>query len=76
MKADNIYKKQEFEPFFSPLRELLLEELHKAKLRLNETPQPYCELDCPWLSFCLKIGAKDCILSELISSDLWGANHS
>jgi len=76
MKADNIYKREEFKPLYSPLRELLLEELHKAELRLKETPQPYCELDCPWLNFCRKMIIKDCILSQLINSDLWGTNHS
>jgi len=51
-------------------RQLLLSELKKAKQRMISTPHPFCELDCPWLIFCLKFQLSGCILSDLIDSNL------
>ncbi|MFX0184313.1 MAG: hypothetical protein ACFE95_14615 [Candidatus Hodarchaeota archaeon] len=61
-------------------RFLLLRELQKAKERLNSTPYPYCELDCPWLILCRELYKKnpqfDCIFTTLTDSNLWrGANN-
>ncbi len=52
------------------IRQILLSELHKVKERMISTPQPYCELDCPWLIFCRKFHLPGCILSDLIESNL------
>jgi hypothetical protein len=48
-------------------RAIVLEELHRLKEKLNATPFPFCELDCPWLTFCLEKFASDCVLSLLMS---------
>lgn len=53
------------------IRSLLLEELQKAKQRLNKTPHPYCEPDCPWKLLCRKISPPGCIFSDLIDPNLW-----
>jgi len=53
------------------IRSLLREELQKAKKRINRTPHPYCEIDCPWLSLCRKRSPPGCILSDLINPNLW-----
>jgi hypothetical protein len=50
------------------IRTRLLFELQKVKERIITTPQPYCELDCPWLVFCRKFHLSGCILSDLIDS--------
>ena len=52
----------------SSIRTLLLEELHKASLRLEITPFPFCELDCPWLPMCKKIKASECVSAFLIEA--------
>ena len=52
-------------------RDLLLEELQKAKENLFTTPHPYCELDCPWLAICKRSTPPGCILSDLIDPNLW-----
>lgn len=52
------------------VRQMLLSELQRAKERMIFTPQPFCELDCPWLIFCKKFQLSGCILSDLIESNL------
>ena len=47
-------------------RAIVLEELHLLKEKLNTTPFPFCELDCPWLTICLDISSSECILSFLL----------
>ncbi len=54
----------------SSIRKLLLKELKKTSDRLNRVPQPYCELDCPWMTFCSKYGFDWCILITLIETNL------
>ena len=54
----------------SSSREILLQELLKVSERLNQLPQPFCESDCPWLSFCQKYKLDWCILSDLIELNL------
>ncbi len=49
-------------------RAIVLRELHNLKEKLNSTPFPFCELDCTWLSICLKNNVSECILSILISA--------
>jgi hypothetical protein len=62
------------------LRISLLSEVQKAKERLNSTPHPYCELDCPWLRACQlmarKISPLGCFLSDLTDSNLWLSNDN
>ena len=53
------------------IRSLLGKELQKAKRRLTATPHPYCEINCPWLSFCKKNSPPGCILSDLVNPNLW-----
>jgi hypothetical protein len=50
------------------IRTLLREELHKASIRLEMTPFPFCELDCPWLPVCRKIRTSECISAFLIEA--------
>jgi hypothetical protein len=52
-------------------RDQLLRKLHLAKKRLNSTPQPYCEIDCPWLCLCRISIPPGCILNDLIDTSLW-----
>jgi hypothetical protein len=52
------------------IRQTLLSEIQRAKERMISTPQPFCELDCPWLIFCKKFQLSGCILSDLIESNL------
>lgn len=59
----------------TPLRRLLISELQKAKIRLSQTPHPFCELDCAWLTFCRRVSPPGCILSELIDPNLWESNE-
>lgn len=58
-------------PKGSSTKEILLKEIQKAKEKLSSIPQPYCELDCPWLGFCRRISSLSCILSEIIDSSSW-----
>jgi hypothetical protein len=59
---------------------LLLRKLQKAKERMNSTPHPYCELDCPWLILCRmlyrKIPQLGCILIDLTDSSLWNGTNN
>lgn len=48
-------------------RLLVLEELQRLKEKMCQTPFPFCEVDCPWLTICLDITASECILSLLLS---------
>ncbi len=52
-------------------RSILLEELRKVKEKLNTTPHPYCEIDCPWLSLCRSFSSLRCILNDLIDPSSW-----
>ncbi len=47
-------------------RAIVLDELHRLREKLNSTPFPFCELDCPWLTICLVISTSECILSLLL----------
>ncbi|MFW9855679.1 MAG: hypothetical protein ACFFFG_11490 [Candidatus Thorarchaeota archaeon] len=56
------------------LKHYLLRELGNAKKRIYmnlETPHPYCELDCPWLSICRQSLPPACILPDLLDSNTW-----
>jgi len=61
-------------------RFLLLRELQKAKERLNSTPHPYCEPDCPWLTLSRELYRKipqfSCILIDLTDSSLWSGTNN
>jgi hypothetical protein len=75
MSPDSSSYYRDFSSSGASIKNLLLFELEKAKKRFKETPHPYCELDCPWLSFCQQIERKyspiGCILNDLIDSRLW-----
>ena len=49
------------------IRAIVLEELHRLKEKLNTTPFPFCELNCPWLTICLDNSTSECILSLLLN---------
>lgn len=71
MDSDSIFLPTKKHKSGISTRMQLLFELQKAKERIISTPQPYCELDCPWLVFCRKFQLSGCILSDLIDSSIF-----
>ena len=71
MDSDSIFPQTKKHKSGISTRMQLLFELQKAKERIISTPQPYCELDCPWLVFCRKFQLSGCILSDLIDSSIF-----
>ena len=49
----------------------IIKRIGNSKKKLNSTPQPYCELDCPWLCLCRIIIPPGCILTDLTDTSLW-----
>jgi len=54
----------------SSIREILISKLRKSSEYFKSLPHPYCESDCPWISFCRKFQFESCILSDLIEFEL------
>lgn len=71
MDSDSIFPPIKKHKSGISIRMQLLFELQKARERIISTPQPYCELDCPWLVFCRKFNLSGCILSDLIDSSFF-----
>ncbi len=76
MDSDSIFPPTKKHKSGISTRTQLLLELQKAKERTLSTPQPYCELDCPWLVYCRKFQLSGCILSDLIDSSIFFNNKS
>ena len=49
----------------SSTHRILTEELKRLRRKLEIIPFPFCELDCAWISFCIKIQPVECIISSL-----------